>query len=232
MPPRNLARLLAGLLCLLQVGCGAGGEAVAPGRGRDLEDSPAPTTAAVEDPRLELELAAESAPGLTAYALDMVQFTVRVRSRDPADLAIPGPPHLRLVIRDVETQAALRTRPHPLRGRPPRHFPLSVEAGESLSLGPFGLDLLDLDPRELRPGRGYRLEAEYRSGEAATPRTAALEAVLVTARELDFPEVSPLEAAPAARPAVMLAVLDSRGRPRRVYGWSPDTGLQADSDPR
>lgn len=190
---------------------------------------PAPTTAAVADPALDLQVAITPRAGVESLALDMLSVQVTLTAKDPADLAIPGPPALLLEITPAEGGEALVVRPHPLRPPPPKSFPLSLEAGERIELGPMDLGTFDVDPLGVVGGKPYAVVARYRPGPEASVREVRHELTLAPAA-VDFPFDNPLDKTEAVRAAVPLKVVAADGTTRLEYLWSPDTGLEVPED--
>jgi hypothetical protein len=231
---RGAGALVAGL-ALLVAGCGSPGGPQPGGASsttapEPTEDPgpPPPTTAAVPDPSLELEVRLTPRQGVEALALDMVSVTVSIRCEDPADLDIPGPPALRLEVTPDGGGDPLATRPHPLRPKAPKAFPLSLEAGERLELGPMDLGTFDLDPLGIVGGKPYVVLARYRPGPDAKVREVRRQLVLAPATA-DFPFDNPKTE--PVRPAVPLKVYGTDGALRVEYLWSPDTGLEMAEEP-
>jgi hypothetical protein len=216
------------LLPILLVGAGVGcGKPAASTRGKrppKVEELP-PSPPAVKNPDLRLELLVDPYREAKTYSLDMVYFTVRVTTRQVADVAIPGPPALRLVVRDLKTREALEPSPSGVRPRPPKPVPVSLGAGETVEIGPMDLGTLDLDPRLLEEGKKYLLEMEYLSGPGRKPRRLQQEVVLVPAQGLEFPVFSPLDRAAVLRPGVKVKILNRAKKLVREFYWSPDQGL-------
>lgn len=231
--PGRAGSLLAGL-ALLVAACGSPGgpPPSGPALPGPVEDPgpPAPTTAAVADPELDMKIEVKPRPGVEALSLDMVSVEVMVTSKDPADLAIPGPPALRLEVRPEAGGDTLEARPHPLRPPAPSPFPVSLEAGERLELGPMDLGTFDLDPLRVVGGKPYSVLARYQPGPEASEREVRQQVVLAPAG-VDFPYDNPLDKATPTRAAVPLKIFAADGTLRVEYLWSPDTGLEMAEEP-
>lgn len=208
-------------LASLAAGCGGGDPDVA------REPIGGASAEAAKDAQITVELEVQPNPAARGYEGDLAFFTVRLKSDKPADVRVPGPPHLDLVIHDIERHEDLPRHRSPLQ-RPRDTYPLSIEAGETVVLGPMPLDYFDVDPLMIRPQAEYRLELVYRPGEGMTPVILEQQAVLLE-KELDFPDQRPdaFEGAdvPLREPS-RLQILDSQGEVRRLLEWSPERGFR------
>ncbi len=175
--------------------------------------------------RLKLSFRIEVDPLATEYGPDLLRVFATVASDGPADVFPPAPPFLRLKVFE-EGGDELLALPNFMRPRPEGLFPVSLEAGERVEVGPMPSAWFDLDPRQIGPDRSYRFEAEYRPGPEGAVIRETLVAKPLEGRSLWIPDpIGPTDPTrPGARVPAPLRVLDTRGRMRRYLEWSPDVG--------
>lgn len=179
-----------------------------------------------EPARLTAELQVIPDPSARTYLDDYVRFVFKVTADQACDLSVPGPPWLELRFKEAQGER-IAGRPNPLREKNPQRIPLSLEAGEGIEIGPMPLSWFDVDPRVFRPEVRYRVEARYLPGEPVAVTSAQVDALMVPRPDLEFPEGLPPAADLSARPVAPLKLLDAKGRVRRYFEWSPDTGYSA-----
>lgn len=226
--PRNWSKSLVLALATLVAGCG--GAPSGPPPSKQTPQTPAGPKP-VANPELQLELEVDPYAQATTYSMDMVYFLIRLRTRHPCEVAVPGPPHVQISLTNKASGEVVQARSNPLRPRRVSHLPLTLRPGESVELGPFGLDWLDVDPRKIHPAEEYRVAVEYLSKPGAKPIRVHQDLVLIPSKGLKFPYQSPLLLAPPVRAQAPVKLLDPARKLMREFYWSPDLGLAPPPDP-